>query len=443
MKVLMKRIAFLLLAWCGANPAMRGQTYYFTTIAGQAGVIGTADGTNNQALFYRPSELVLDTAGALYVSDTLNNTIRKITRVGSDWVVTTIAGVPGVDGSRDGTNSEAQFYRPNGLAQDQAGNLFVADHYNHTIRKMTPDGTNWVVTTIAGLARTYGTDDGTNSDARFWSPTGIAVDGTGRILVVDTAGFTIRMVTPDSTNWIVTTIAGTPLNYGFQDGLNEAAAYNYPYGIALGPDGASYVTDAGNHAIRQLKTVAGGWDTATIANFRGEMGSKDGQARKATFNMPNGIGLDAGTNIYVADQSNHTIRKLTSSKGDWDVTTVGGQALVPGSSDGAGTDARFWMPWGVAVDNSGALFIADAYNHTIRRGVPMTNTQISLQIAAHGDQVVVSWPVAPEGFQLESAASLSAAAGWEAVTNGIVLTGLRYVLTNHVTGSGIFYRLKR
>jgi sugar lactone lactonase YvrE len=438
MKILLKRLPLLLLAWCGANSALHAQTYHFTTIAGQAGVFGWADGTNNQARFFRPSELALDSAGALYVSDILNNTIRKITPVGNDWVVTTIAGVPAVEGSQDGTNSEARFYRPNGIALDQAGNLFVADHNNHTIRKLTREGTNWVVSTIAGMPGVFGTDDGTNSDARFRIPTGIAVDGAGRICVVDTGNFTIRMVTPEGTNWVVTTIAGTPLEYGFFDGLNEASAFNYPYSVALGPDGAFYVTDAGNHAIRQLKAVAGGWDTVTIANSRGEMGSRDGRARQATFNFPNGIALDTGTNIYVADQSNYTIRKLTFSGRDWDVTTIGGQPGVQGSNDGAGVNARFFMPWGLVVDRAGALFIADTYNHTIRRGVPW----ISLQIAAYGNQVVVSWPVTSDGFQLESTATLPAPVSWAAVTKGIVVAGDRYVLTNQITGNAIFYRLR-
>jgi sugar lactone lactonase YvrE len=439
MKTLMERVILLLLMWCAPISAVQAQSYHFRTIAGQPGVPGSADGTNSQALFNRPSELVLDSTGALYVSDTINNTIRKVVLVGNDWVVTTVAGLAGVTGSLDGANSEAHFNRPNGIAQDAAGDLFVADHYNHTIRKIAREGTNWFVSTIAGLPGVFGTDDGTNGAARFRIPTGIAADPTGRLLVVDTANFTIRMVTPIATNWVVTTIAGTPLNYDFVDGLNEAAAFNYPYSITAGPDGAFYVTDAGNQAIRQLKAVPGGWDTATIANSRGEMGSQDGPARRATFNFPNGIALDAGTNIYVADQSNHTIRKLTYSGRDWDVSTIGGLPGVHGANDGIGTNALFFMPWGVAVDPAGAIFIADTYNHTIRKGVPV----ITLQIAAFGNQVVVSWPISPQGFQLQSTTGLSAPAIWDVVTNGIVLVGDHYVLTNSVAADSIFYRLKR
>jgi hypothetical protein len=439
MKTQRQRLLLLLLAWCGSLACAQAQYYHFSTIAGRAGLAGTNDGANHEALFNRPSELTLDPTGALYVSDTINNTIRKITPVGNDWVVTTIAGQPGVAGSLDGTNGQARFYRPNGIARDQASNLFVADHKNHTIRKLTQEGTNWVVSTIAGLAGVFGTDDGTNSEARFRIPMGIAVDPAGRVFVVDTANFIIRMVSPVGTNWVVTTIAGIALNYGFQDGWNGAAAFNYPYGMTLGPDGALYVTDAGNYAVRQLQEVAGDWQTTTIANFQGEMGSEDGPARRATFNMPNGIVMDAGTNIYVADQSNHTIRKLTYSGRDWDVTTIGGQPLVRGSTDGAGTNALFWMPWGIAVDSAGTLYIADTYNHTIRRGVP----GILLEITPYENYLVVSWPVTPEQFQLQSTISLSPPVTWDTVTNGIVLAADRYVLTNAPSGSAMFYRLKR
>jgi hypothetical protein len=121
------------------------------------------------------------------------------------------------------------------------------------------------------------------------------------------------------------------------------------------------------------------------------------------------------------------------------VTTIGGQAGIPGSADGMGTNALFRMPWGVVVDSHGAIFVADAYNHTIRRGVPA----IILQLVAANNKVVVSWPVVPGGFQLERTASLSAAVLWQTVTQGIVLAGDHYVVTNEATAGNAFYRLKR
>src|SRR6266446_4793586 len=119
----------------GFSAAARAQQYLFTTIAGRAGQAMSVDGTNGEARFNFPSGIAIDGSSNLYVGDTSNNTIRKVTPMGANWVVTTIAGLAGSVGSNDGTNSDARFYHPNGVAVDAAGNLFVVDHSNHTIRK--------------------------------------------------------------------------------------------------------------------------------------------------------------------------------------------------------------------------------------------------------------------------------------------------------------------
>ena len=138
----------------------------------------------------------MDSAGNVYVADADNDTIRKVTPVGTNWVVTTLAGLAGNAGSADGTNSAARFYYPYGVAVDSAGNVYVADTDNDTIRKVTPVGTNWVVTTLAGLAGNAGSADGTGSAARFYCPGGVAVDSAGNVYVADTHNDTIRKVTP-------------------------------------------------------------------------------------------------------------------------------------------------------------------------------------------------------------------------------------------------------
>ena len=129
-----------------------------------------------------PAGVAVDSAGNLYVADDYNYTIREVTPVGTNWVVTTLAGLAGNAGSADGTNSAARFNYPAGVAVDSAGNVYVADFYNHTIRKVTPVGTNWVVTTLAGLAGNHGSADGTNSAARFYYPDGVAVDSERQCL---------------------------------------------------------------------------------------------------------------------------------------------------------------------------------------------------------------------------------------------------------------------
>src|SRR5438093_609526 len=188
--------AFLLAGSLGAQSVYI--PYTFTTLAGQAS-IGSADGTGSAARFNGPYGVATDSSGNVYVADTGNCTIRKITPAG---VVTTLAGLAGFTGSADGTGSAARFNGPSSVATDSSDNVYVADTFNHTIRKITPAG---VVTTLAGLAGSFGSADGTGSAARFYYPGGVATDSSGNVYVADTFHITIRKVTPAG---VVTTLAG-------------------------------------------------------------------------------------------------------------------------------------------------------------------------------------------------------------------------------------------
>jgi len=417
------------------------QPYTFSTIAGLAGSSGSSDGTNSTARFYFPGGIAVDRAGTLYVADIFNHTIRKIAMFGSNQVVSTVVGLAGVAGFADGTNSEARFDHPNGVAVDPGGNLFVADHYNQTIRKISPDGTNWVVTTLAGLVDHRNHNDGTNSDARFYSPTDITVGEDGRLYVTDTANFTIREVSPLGTNWVVTTPVGLALNYGFLDGTNDQAQFDYPYGIAASPAGALYVADWGNHAIRQITRFGSNWSVITIAGLSGLMGSADGTGPKAKFYFPNGIAVDSQETLYIADQFNHTIRRITPpSKKDWLASTIGGMPLQSGIADGVGNDARFNKPFGIAVDIAGNVYVADYANHTIRKGVPPWGSAPSLQIVLSATQSILSWTANATNFFLETASVLSGS--WTPVTNGISLSADSFLLTNSASSPAAFFRLR-
>src|SRR5689334_19104519 len=180
------------LALCQSNY----EPYTFTTIAGKAGLSGSADGTGSAARFNQPGGMAVDSAGNLYVADGNNNTIRKITLVGTNWVVTTLAGKAGASGSADGTNGAARFNGVADLAMDRAGSLYVVDAVTDTIRKVTPMGTNWVVTTLAGEAGDAGSADGTNSAARVFCRGG-AVGGLAvrraRHLCVEDCGSVTRV----------------------------------------------------------------------------------------------------------------------------------------------------------------------------------------------------------------------------------------------------------
>jgi sugar lactone lactonase YvrE len=270
----------------------------------------------------------------LYVCDTSNHTIRKITPAG---VVTTFAGTAGIVGSTDGTGTNAKFNLPSGITIDSSGNLYVSDNSNHTIRKITPAG---VVTTFAGSAGSFGSTDGTGTAARFFKPQGIIIDSSDNLYVCDVFNHTIRKITPAG---VVTTIAGTAGSTGSVDGTGTAARFNNPIGITIDSSNNLYVCDGLNHTIRKI-TPAG--VVTTIAGSAGTYGSTDGTGTAARFQQPLGITIDSSNNLYVCDIFNHTIRKITPAGV---VTTFAGTAGSTGSVDGTGTAARFYQPLGITI----------------------------------------------------------------------------------------------
>jgi sugar lactone lactonase YvrE len=357
------------LLWLAVLPlAALGQANYatpytFITIAGNTGY-GSADGTNSAARFAFPCSAAVDSAGNVYVADTVNSTIRKMTLVGANWTVTTLAGLAGCTGTNDGTGSGARFNYPNGVAVDSAGNLYVADSGNNTIRKVTPVGTNWVVTTLAGLAGSAGTNDGTGNAAQFNEPGAVAVDSAGNVYVADTANNTIREVTPVGTNWVVTTLAGLPGIAGSANGTGNVARFYFPFGLTVATNGNVYVADSANNTIRKV-TPSG--QVTTLAGLPGNTGSADGTGSAARFYYPYGVTVATNGNIYVADSGNNTIRKVTPAGV---VTTLAGAAGNAGSANGTGSAALFYWAAGVAVDTNGNVYVADSGNNTIRKVTP-------------------------------------------------------------------------
>jgi sugar lactone lactonase YvrE len=340
--------------------------YAFTNFAGTPGETGGVGGLGRAARFSYPAGVAVDSAGNVYVSENTNWTIRKITPAGE---VTTLAGSPGQWGSADGTGSEARFYHLGGLAVDIQGNVYVgtsAEGDGSMIRKITPAG---MVTTLAGSDGPFGAEDGTGSAARFKSPWGVAVDNAGNIYVADFGNHTIRKITPAG---VVTTLAGDPQfdengrsTGDAADGTGTEARFYAPYGVAVDRAGNVYVADSGNNTIRKISPAG---MVTTLAGRAGQTGNADGSGSAARFSNPGGLAVDSAGNVYVADSGNHTIRRITPAGA---VTTLGGSAGQSGSPDGIGSVARFSHPGGVAVDSASNLYVADWGNNRISKGTPV------------------------------------------------------------------------
>ena len=408
-----------------------------TTLAGLASNFGISDGSGTAARFSNPAGVAVDSSGNLYVADTYNYTIRKVT---SGGVVSTLAGLAGLNGSSDGTGSAASFYYPSGLAVDGSGNVYVADQYNNTLRKVTSGG---VVSTLAGLAGSPGSSDATGSAARFYKPTGVAVDGSGNVYVADQYNHTIRKVTSGG---VVSTLAGLAGNTGSSDGSGSVARFNYPTGVAVDGSGNVYVADQNNHTLR--KVTSGGVVT-TLAGVAGSPGSNDGTGSGALFNQPNGVAVDAGGNVYVADYGNNTLRKVTPAGV---VTTIGGSAGVRGGANGIVGSAGFNGPKGIAVSSSGTVYVADTGNNRISVGaigttpIPTTATASAISttgatlngtVNANGSSTAVSFDYGvTNAYGTNVAGTPTPVTGSSATAVSAVISGLSPGTTYHFRVNG-------
>jgi sugar lactone lactonase YvrE len=318
-----------------------------STVAG-FGQARWADGTGRNAYFNGPKGIAVDAQGNVYVADTGNHVIRKV--IPAAGVVTTLAGVPGVAGAANGAGATASFSSPIGIAVDALGNVYVADTGNNLIRKLTVSGASVVVSTLAGTGVAGYTDspalatDG--SSAAFNAPSGIAVDAVGNVYVADAANAVIRRVLPTG---VTSTFAGSG-QVGWVDGIGANASFGAPYALALDGQGHLWVADQGpNNSVRAVAlatravtsvtrqqsfgsspaglavSVGGvvysyfncGIDTVSAAGFSpidasfGQCGYRDGALASALFaGTSDALVMDASGNLYVADTGNHVIRVI-------------------------------------------------------------------------------------------------------------------------------------
>ena len=323
-------------------------TVTVSTVAGSS-VAGHKDGAAEVAQFSSPNGVAVDESGNIYVADRNNHSIRKIDAQGT---VTTLAG-NGTPGYSNGTGDQARFDNPVGLILEAGGDLAVTDAGNHRIRRVST-GAAGLVSTFAGSG-TAGAKDGTGIAAEFNYSYGLTADAAGNLYVGDARNHLIRKISPQG---VVTTLAGSGTE-GYADGVGGSAMFDFPTGLGIDPEGNIYVADAYNHRIRKVSPSG---EVSTVAG-NGIAGFANGQGTGAQFNLPVGVVGDSKGNIYVADYGNHQIRMISPSG---KVSTLAGTGAA-GYADGAGDQAQFNYPFGLAIDQEGNVVVVDAGNNRIRK----------------------------------------------------------------------------
>jgi uncharacterized protein (TIGR03437 family) len=343
---------------------------FFASLLGAQGVITTVAGTTwrftgdggpaTNAPLGELRGITVDAAGNLFAADIDNDIVVKISPAG---ILTVVAGngTQGFSGD-GGPATGAQLYNPHGVALDATGNLYIAHRSNHRIRKVSPTG---MMTTIAGTGTSgFSGDGGPAISASLSDPTGVAVDAVGNIYVADCWNHRIRRVSPDGT---ITTVAGNgTAGYSGDGGPATLASLNNPVHIAVDAAGSLYIADTSNNRIRKIPR--GGVITTVAGNgtcgFSGDLGP----AVSASLCSPESVTLDAAGSLYIADMSNHRIR-MVGSTGIISTVTGNGTAGFSGDA-GPALNASFYNPWGVAVDIAGSVYVTDSLNRRVRKFTP-------------------------------------------------------------------------
>ncbi len=328
-----------------------------STVAG--GDVGDGGPATNATL-RTPYGVAVDTSGNLFIADANNNRIRKVNASGT---ITTVAGDGAQGFSGDGgPATNARLYFPSGVAVDTSGNLFIADTSNHRVRKVNASGT---ITTVAGNGTSgFSGDGGPATNARLYFPSGVAVDTSGNLFIADANNYRIRKVNASGT---ITTVAGNGTSGDSGDGGPATnASLTGPLGVAVDTAGNLFIADVdwGNHRVRKVNA------SGTITRVAGAGGNcvgcgDGGPATSGNLQYPNGVAVDTSGNLFIADTGNNRVRRVDASG---TITTVAGNGAEGFSGDGGpATSASLKYPYGVAVDTSGTLFIADIGNNRIRK----------------------------------------------------------------------------
>jgi hypothetical protein len=322
---------------------------------------GNGDGGPATQAFISPVGIALDALGDLYIADDNLSNISLIREVGLNGIISTVVGNVNQAGGYFGDGGpavSAQLNDPYGIAVDAAGNLYIADQGNGAIRMVS---TNGVITTIAGGGGPpiHGVGDGgPATSASLGLPEGVAVDSMGNIYIADTQNNRVRIVTPGGT---ITTAAGTGAPSGFgalgDGGPATSAGVSTPSGVAVDLAGNLYIADRGNNRIRKV-TTDGTINTVAGTGIAGYSGD-GGPATAAELNLPWGLAVDASGNIYISDTYNARVR-MVGTNGT--ITTIAGNGNQGSGGDGGpATSAQLTQPYGIAVGAGGAIYVADGY----------------------------------------------------------------------------------
>ncbi len=326
---------------------------------------GFSNGMKGKSLFSAPYALTSNSMGTIFVADQVDNRIRKISPEGE---VSTIAGIAS-SGFKDGLGIEARFNTPSGIAVDPQGFIYVSDQNNHSIRKISPSGE---VITFAGSQKA-GAENGRGAEARFKYPAGICIDARGFIYVADRGNHLIRVISPEG---LVSTLAGSG-ELGFADGNGGMAKFNAPTGIAVDNSGFIYVADQVNNRIRKISPAG---VVSTVAG-NGQFSNRDGTANQAAFRYPTALVFDSDENLYVADQLNHSVRKISRSG---NVSTIKLSSETDLKSGGGASILK--NPSGICFNKDGNIVLADYHNHNIKeitRNTTLYGTPSKSQLGSH------------------------------------------------------------
>jgi RHS repeat-associated protein len=392
-------------------------TGIITTVAGNDNDGFSGDnGAATSAELYEPEGVAVDSAGNIYIADSANNRVRKVTV--STGVITTVAGNGSLNFSGDGGQAtSAALNYPYGVMVDASKNIYIADTNDNRIRKVT--ASTGIINTMAG-STSYAGNGGAATIAVIAYPESIRLDTAGDIFIVDTANQVIREVA--ASTGLISTVAGNgTLGYSGDGGAATSAQLNYPADVAIDSSGNLYIADTFNSCIRKvttatkiITTIAG---KCGIDTFQNDLQPNDnGPATSATLWYPTGVALDSAGNLYIADDHNSVVRKVSKANGY--ITLFAGTYNYSGScgfggDGGAATSAVFCAPYGVTLDSSGDVFISDYANNDIREvlasnGIVQTVAGSALALGDSGDggPAVSAVLNQPQGMAIDSGGNL-------------------------------------